>query len=348
MEAAPMNAGEAEHVALVCPHCKKATDSLKRYGLSTVLFFFVGTGYKDEEVTACPSCMRGQILKNTVQNVITANLFFPIPAFFNVCLLLATYVRGHSRSIRHSLKPVTEADRTAALADAAMEGAGTGAVVGFLLGSLAGLLGGAIGKRMEEAILGPLGGEHGAMIGAPLVGCLVALLFAGRLRQIPVTLGWACLGAGGWTLARLLGGGAFEWAVGDPALHWAIVGVLAVSLGAARSLPLVAATTPSDRLRQWFVFGLLLPLPIRLLVRFLAPSCWKPPLAGAVGAALPAALGGAVLGTFHGNTLIGVLIGAGAGLLAGAAGGLAVSRSRPRPPGDDLAGAGVYITSTRS
>lgn len=91
-------------MTLPCPHCGRATDSLKGYRLPTFLLFLgIGASFKHGLVVRCPPCMRKELGRLTLINILPANLLW-------VLLLLPWYgiatlrslTQGHSKGLEGS------------------------------------------------------------------------------------------------------------------------------------------------------------------------------------------------------------------------------------------------------
>jgi hypothetical protein len=86
-----------------CPHCGKATDSLKHYR-PVVLVFLVFAGFwKLVPHISCPRCMRLTLAKFALINLPTANVFWPLALIPNGMLFLTSFVKGHSKVVRQHL-----------------------------------------------------------------------------------------------------------------------------------------------------------------------------------------------------------------------------------------------------
>ena len=87
---------------LPCPKCGQMTESLKAYRLPTfVLFLFVGASFKHGEVIACPTCMRKELGKMALINILPANVLWPllIAPWYSIAALRSA-TKGHSSKAR--------------------------------------------------------------------------------------------------------------------------------------------------------------------------------------------------------------------------------------------------------
>ncbi len=91
-----------------CPNCHRPTESLKRYRMAQfVLFLGIAAGGRAATYTMCPHCMRGQIVKNALVNVLTANIAFPfilLPLF--TIQFLRTLTKGHSSAVQQEIDAI--------------------------------------------------------------------------------------------------------------------------------------------------------------------------------------------------------------------------------------------------
>jgi hypothetical protein len=129
----PANADAANAPAdppLPCPKCQQQTDSLKQYSVPTVLFIVIAWAVRKSTEVACPSCMRKTVLRQTLINVPTANILWPlvIVPYAGIEFYLASR-KGHSTEIRKRLWP--EQYPAAAATPVAM-GPGARRFLGFL------------------------------------------------------------------------------------------------------------------------------------------------------------------------------------------------------------------------
>lgn len=91
----------AAALLLPCAHCGTETDSLKRIRLHRrVVFAWVAWWAQTADYTACPSCMRGILLRLTLANLPGANLAWPFIALINTWHFAATFRRGHGRRVK--------------------------------------------------------------------------------------------------------------------------------------------------------------------------------------------------------------------------------------------------------
>lgn len=91
---------------LPCPKCQRPTDSLKQYSVPTVLFIVIAWAVRRSTEVACPSCMRKTVLRQTLINVPTANILWPlvIVPYAGIQLYRASR-KGHSTEVRKRLWP---------------------------------------------------------------------------------------------------------------------------------------------------------------------------------------------------------------------------------------------------
>src|SRR5262249_31363111 len=84
----------------VCPVCSGVTDSLKRFEVVHLCFFFGFLFVRPAVHTACPRCMRRYLWRRCLVNVIPANLCWPVWILPRTLVQVAlTYSRGPSRSL---------------------------------------------------------------------------------------------------------------------------------------------------------------------------------------------------------------------------------------------------------
>lgn len=83
---------------LPCPKCGQYTESLKAYRLPTfVLFLWFGASFKHGTVIACPSCMRRELGKMALINLLPSNILWPllIAPWYSIAALRSA-TKGHS------------------------------------------------------------------------------------------------------------------------------------------------------------------------------------------------------------------------------------------------------------
>jgi len=103
--AAPAAAAAPAPPLVSCPHCGRATDSLKRLRLLQLgLFAWVFWYVRTVGVLACPRCMRRRLLATALLNTVPMNVLWPFAAPLAYGLpFLFTFRRGHSRAVRKAL-----------------------------------------------------------------------------------------------------------------------------------------------------------------------------------------------------------------------------------------------------
>lgn len=88
---------------LNCPICRAPSDSIKSYRMMSVLvFLLVGAWWRTKHVVACASCMRGELIKSSAINLITANLLSPLVLLWHTVLFAMTFQAGHSDVVYRS------------------------------------------------------------------------------------------------------------------------------------------------------------------------------------------------------------------------------------------------------
>lgn len=90
---------------LPCPRCGQQTDSLKGYRLPTfLLFILIAASFKHGLVVGCPTCMRKELLKLSLINIIPANILFLVLLlpWYSIAAVLST-TKGHSGAVLKAL-----------------------------------------------------------------------------------------------------------------------------------------------------------------------------------------------------------------------------------------------------
>lgn len=88
-------------MTLPCPHCGQATDSLKGYRLPTFLLFIgIGASFKHGLVVRCPPCMRKELGRLALINVLPANLLWVVllVPWYGIAAL-RSLTKGHSSGL---------------------------------------------------------------------------------------------------------------------------------------------------------------------------------------------------------------------------------------------------------
>lgn len=88
-------------MTLPCPHCGRATDSLKGYRLPTFLLFLgIGASFKHGLVVRCPPCMRKELGRLTLINILPANLLWVVLLlpWYGIATL-RSFTSGHSKGL---------------------------------------------------------------------------------------------------------------------------------------------------------------------------------------------------------------------------------------------------------
>ena len=87
-------------VTIVCPCCGKPSSSIKEFTLvKFMLFLYVAASWQRADITACSSCMRRQIAKFAVINIIPMNLAYLAFGPIYLVQFLRTFAKGHSSSV---------------------------------------------------------------------------------------------------------------------------------------------------------------------------------------------------------------------------------------------------------
>jgi hypothetical protein len=99
--ARPVQAAEAvKTVFIQCPKCGKPSENIKRYKMpDIVVFFLIFAWGRRATYTACGGCMRQIIGEKMLINLVTANLAWPLLAFFWIGKFVSSYSKGHSQSV---------------------------------------------------------------------------------------------------------------------------------------------------------------------------------------------------------------------------------------------------------
>lgn len=77
-----------------CPQCGQPSENIKRSNIFSVFFLFVVARWQMRTMTMCDECMRGEIVKNALINILTANILFP---FIILPTSIYQYVRSHEK-----------------------------------------------------------------------------------------------------------------------------------------------------------------------------------------------------------------------------------------------------------
>lgn len=86
---------------LPCPHCGQSTESLKRYRLPTFLLFLgIGASFKHGLLVRCPPCMRKELGRLTLINILPANLLWIVLLlpWYGIAAL-RSFTQGHSKGL---------------------------------------------------------------------------------------------------------------------------------------------------------------------------------------------------------------------------------------------------------
>lgn len=95
---------------LPCPKCGQMTESLKAYKLPTfMLFLWFGASFKHGTVVACPPCMRKELGKLALINILPANLLFPllVGPWYSIAAL-RSLTKGHSSGAHQAIAPLMQ------------------------------------------------------------------------------------------------------------------------------------------------------------------------------------------------------------------------------------------------
>jgi hypothetical protein len=97
----------AAAAALPCPLCGQATESLKQYQyVRWMVFYLVGASWQQLVLRACPRCMRGQIVRRMVWNIVPANVLWVVLLLpWGLGLLIASRRKGHSPAVLLNITP---------------------------------------------------------------------------------------------------------------------------------------------------------------------------------------------------------------------------------------------------
>jgi hypothetical protein len=305
--------------------CHVPTLRLRAYELPYVVFLVIYSVWQSKTVTACPTCIRPKLLKNSLFNLFTANVCSPLPLLWNAWLWTESCRGGHSRSVELAFRDPTLAEATDSLAGITMVGAASGGFMGSFACAAAGLLGGAIGFRLAAKAPDPwldpvLAGE----VGAALAGALLSLLWARSVRLARRSLGLYVLGIAIWLAVRTFAAEAdLVRQLRGTALSWGLVGALVATAGLART---AAARAGTDNLEgepedEGTGFDLLISLALMLLVKWFRPQAWGVPLAGLLGGIAGGVTGGVFIGAFGFGTAEGAAMVGAAGAALAALGG---------------------------
>jgi hypothetical protein len=93
---------DLKEMPIKCPGCGTLTKSLKSYRLIDFLLFIgIYGGARHVTVTACPDCMRREILKRTFSwSILTGNVIWLIAGLpYHLALLIANTTKGHSKRV---------------------------------------------------------------------------------------------------------------------------------------------------------------------------------------------------------------------------------------------------------
>lgn len=93
-------AGTAAAPSIPCPTCKRPTQHLKCVRLGTVVFVVIGVATRFQQRFGCPDCIRGEIGRFALVNLLTANLAWPIAVLpWTLISLRRSYQPGHSPEV---------------------------------------------------------------------------------------------------------------------------------------------------------------------------------------------------------------------------------------------------------
>lgn len=85
---------------LVCPYCRKPSESIKQFILPIVIFAVAAGGWQTKRVNACPPCMRHQLKRNAIRMLLFANVLWP---FLVLPITVGEYRRsrqpGHDQAV---------------------------------------------------------------------------------------------------------------------------------------------------------------------------------------------------------------------------------------------------------
>jgi hypothetical protein len=99
----------AQTVFIQCPKCGKPSDNIKRYKMADiVVFLLIFAWARRATFTACGGCMRQIIGERMLINLVTANICWPLLAFFWIGKIVSSYSKGHSQGV---LEEVTKHSR---------------------------------------------------------------------------------------------------------------------------------------------------------------------------------------------------------------------------------------------
>lgn len=89
---------------ITCPECRQPSENIKRSQIFSLFFLFVGARWQIRTFTVCDECMRREIIKNGLINILTANVLFPfiiLPT--SVYQYIRSYEKGHSKGVVEEL-----------------------------------------------------------------------------------------------------------------------------------------------------------------------------------------------------------------------------------------------------
>lgn len=92
--------GTAAAPSIPCPICERPTQHLKCVRLGTVLFVVIGVATRFQKRFGCPDCIRSEIGRFALVNLLTANLTWPIAVLpWTLISLRRSYQPGHSPEV---------------------------------------------------------------------------------------------------------------------------------------------------------------------------------------------------------------------------------------------------------
>ena len=94
-------------VAIECPICGALSKSLKYRRQSGVVFLIIAAHQSTEMYVACPSCVRKNILRTSLLNLLTSHIIFPfIFLIIEVPQLINSFVGGHCKQVRQAIDEI--------------------------------------------------------------------------------------------------------------------------------------------------------------------------------------------------------------------------------------------------
>lgn len=95
---------DQNQIEVCCPLCGQKSTRIKALRTGVLIFVCIMAYWKTWTVTGCPECIRKKLAENTILNLLTANIMWPIAVFpWMLIQFLRTALEGHSPVILEQL-----------------------------------------------------------------------------------------------------------------------------------------------------------------------------------------------------------------------------------------------------